>query len=309
LVTLSTDEIEALNGGHPVTRLLGDDPSRELTVFGAIWIDAPAQDYLNALRDIERLEHGGGFALTKRLSDPPRREDFIGMMLPDVDVAALRSCRVGSCDIKLTGASIERLRHEVDWSSATAAEDASHLAQRMALSVVKAYQTGGNAALGIYPDDTRGTVPGVELSELIRRLPLLWRNEPELRRYLLDYPSAQLPDSTSFFYWQLVHFGLKPTIRINHVIIAEAPDHVVVASKQLYASHYFRAALEIRELIPDLSRGRGFWLIDVSSARVDGLRGFIGFFVRGRVRSEGLKRLSRGLQATKSMLERTASTN
>lgn len=62
---------------------------------------------------------------------------------------------------------------------------------------------------------------------------------------------VQLPNGTSFLYWQETEFGLKPTIRINHLTIREAPDSTVVASKMLYASHYFWTALELRVLLPD----------------------------------------------------------
>ena len=45
-------------------------------------------------------------------------------------------------------------------------------------------------------------------------------------------------------------FGLKPTIRINHVVIDERPEAVAVASKQIYATHYFWTALELRCSFP-----------------------------------------------------------
>jgi hypothetical protein len=135
---------------------------------------------------------------------------------------------------------------------------------------------------------------------------LLSRSESDFRRFLIDYPNAPLPNATSFFYWQLVQFGLKPTIRINHVVTAGAPDHLVVASKQLYASHYFRTAVEIRHLISDPERGRGFWLLNVSAARVDGLSGLLGSMIRGRVHAETLKSIADVLQATKLKLEALA---
>jgi len=89
----------------------------------------------------------------------------------------------------------------------------------------------------------------------INPMPALPLYEPALRQYLLDYPNAQLPNATSFLYWQQVRFGLKPTVRINHVVMMDEPDRIIVASKQLYASHYFWTALELRVLISDPSRG------------------------------------------------------
>jgi hypothetical protein len=73
---------------------------------------------------------------------------------------------------------------------------------------------------------------------------------PELRRYLLDYPNGRIADGDSFFYWEKVAFGLKPTIRVNHAVIyrgrTQGHDVGVVAIKQLYATHYFQTALDCR---------------------------------------------------------------
>ena len=48
------------------------------------------------------------------------------------------------------------------------------------------------------------------------------------------------------FYWDNVNFGLKPTLRIVHVLTmgGEEPDQpaYVIAEKQLYSSHYFETA-------------------------------------------------------------------
>ena len=56
---------------------------------------------------------------------------------------------------------------------------------------------------------------------------------PELRRYLLEYPNAELAGADSFFYWEKVSFGLKPTMRVNHGVIyrgrAQGRDFGVVA--------------------------------------------------------------------------------
>jgi hypothetical protein len=77
-----------------------------------------------------------------------------------------------------------------------------------------------------------------------------------------------------------------------------------VANKQLYASHYFWTALELRVLLPDPPRGPGFWLVTVSRSRSDGLSGFVGRVIRGRVRSEARRGIETALAATKRTLER-----
>jgi hypothetical protein len=79
---------------------------------------------------------------------------------------------------------------------------------------------------------------------------------------------------TSFLYWQDVQFGLKPTLRISHLSIREGPEDTVVASKMLYARHYFWTALELRTLVPDPSRGQGFWFFTTRRSRVRRLKPF-----------------------------------
>ena len=71
----------------------------------------------------------------------------------------------------------------------------------------------------------------------------------------------------------------------------------------IYASHYFWTALDLRVLVPDPSRGRGFWFVNVSRSRSDGLNGFVGRLIRGKVRNEAQKGLDAALKATKARLE------
>jgi hypothetical protein len=44
---------------------------------------------------------------------------------------------------------------------------------------------------------------------------------------------------------------VKRTFRISHLTIRRGPEDTAVASKMLYASHYFWTALEVRALITD----------------------------------------------------------
>jgi hypothetical protein len=91
---------------------------------------------------------------------------------------------------------------------------------------------------------------------------------------------------------------------LNHVAIQEGADGAIVASKQLYSSHYFWTALEVRVLVPDPSRGTGFWFVNLNRSRSDGLTGFVGRIIRGRVREGARSGLEAGLAAVKRTLER-----
>src|SRR5690606_10196561 len=80
---LSAGERQQLLAGQPVTKLLASDASKEVAVLGAVWVDAPMDRYIEAVTDIEAFERGGGFTVTKTISNPPRLEDFAAMKLPD----------------------------------------------------------------------------------------------------------------------------------------------------------------------------------------------------------------------------------
>jgi hypothetical protein len=73
-----------------------------------------------------------------------------------------------------------------------------------------------------------------------------------------------------------------------------------------YASHYFWTALEIRVLVSDPSRGTGFWFVTVNSSRCDGMSGFFGRLIRGRIRREVQTGVLAYLSATKKKLEQQA---
>jgi hypothetical protein len=294
---------EALLAGRPVVKLLDADPAKEIAVLGAIWVNAPRSLYVQQVKNIEQFERGSGFRITRPISDPPRADDFAALTISDEDFEDLKDCKIEDCVLKLDADGVQALRAEVDWRKATAKADATALFRRLALDYVNGYREGGNGRLGIHRDRERPTFVANEFRSMIERLPRLAAELPDLTRYLLEYPNATLANSTDFLYWQETQFGLKPTVRISHLVIQEHPDQTVVASKMLYASHYFWTALELRVLLRDPAGGPGFWLVTVNRSRSDGLSGLTGRVIRARVRSEVEDGTRAALTATKTRLE------
>ncbi|MEO6212059.1 MAG: hypothetical protein ABIP65_00400 [Vicinamibacterales bacterium] len=296
-------ERKSIRTGAEFTKLLDGESSNEVIVFGSVWINAPMERYVAAVGDIESFERGGGFRITRKISSPPTLEDFAALKLPAEDVSDLRACRVGECSVKLSEQAINAFRTQVDWKAAGAPAAADTLMRRLALEYVTGYLAGGNARLAVYRDKSRPTVVADEFRAMVGQVPDLTTEMPMLRRYLLEYPTFALPDSTSFLYWQETRFGLKPTIRISHLVIQARPGVTLAASKMILATHYFRTALELRALMPDPARGPGCWLITTNRSRSDGLTGFIGRIVRVRARSGAQRATSAALASTKRILE------
>lgn len=303
VVKVTASERQSLVGGEPLAKLLDADETREVAVFGAVWIGAPMQRYIDAIRDIETFERGGAFIVTKKIGTPPAASDFDRLQLPADDVADLRSCKVGDCDVKLGEQALQSLRSEIDWTRSDTEAQASALMRRLALQYVTGYLEGGNSRLAVYRDSSRPTFVAEELRGMIEGMPELTSYMPDVRRYLLEYPAATLPGSESFLYWQEAVFGLKPTIRISHATISQRATDAIVVSKLLYASHYFWTGLELRLLLADPSRSDGFWFVTLNRSRSDGLSGFTGMVVRGRVRTEVLTAGLSALRATKQRME------
>jgi hypothetical protein len=300
---LTVEERNRLASGDPVTKMLDADETKELAVFAGAWIRGSMRRYVEAVKDIETFERGGGFRVTKRVSTPPTLDDFRELRVPDEDLDDLRSCRVGACEVRLGEQALQQLRSAVDWNAPNARTVANGLIQRLALEYVTGYLEGGNDRLAVYRDRSRPRFVADEFRAMVDEMPELTTYMPDVRRYLLEYPKVTMPDATSLVYWQEVQFGLKPTIRISHLTVREGAGDALVTSKMLYASHYFWTGLELRALLSDPVRGEGFWLVTVSRSRSDGLGGVTGMFVRGRVRSEVEQGALDALHWTKNWLE------
>lgn len=299
---LSTAERRRIHEGGAVTKLLDSDVTKEVAVFGVIWIDAPVRRLVESYKNIEKHETGEGFHRTRRLGTPPRVEDFAEVRLPAGDLEDLRACRPGRCELQLTEYAANLMKREVDWTAPDADAAAEQVLRRWLADLVTGYLEGGNDRLPVYHDASTTVPVAREFRTLVDHSVSLVPY-PELVRYLLDFPRATLPGATSFLYWQEASFGLKRTTHISHLVIAEREHETVMLSKMLFATHYFWTALDVRVLIPDPARGPGFWFVTASRTRLDGLSGFTGFFVRRRVRSQVQDGTMKILLTTKRKLE------
>ncbi|MYK86982.1 MAG: hypothetical protein F4018_00710 [Acidobacteria bacterium] len=105
---------------------------------------------------------------------------------------------------------------------------------------------------------------------------------------------------------------MKPTIRLNHVTICPLPDRLstgvayAIATKQLYASHYFHTTLELRFLLDrtDADGREGSTLISITRSRNDGMTGFRGLFLRPIIRRRSRDAVRNYLEHVKRQVER-----
>ena len=72
----SDEEIRAAERGEAVSKLLETPLRREVAVLGIVRLEVPIDFFLEKYEDIETFEKGSGTPQIKKLSDPPRPEDF-----------------------------------------------------------------------------------------------------------------------------------------------------------------------------------------------------------------------------------------
>jgi len=309
-VDLTSQQMAAIDAGRPVAKVLSWGAPSEFFLFGAVHVDAALDGYLTMARNVERLKSTKGYLGAGELSDRATVADLSALTMDADDVKALRNCRVGSCDVQLPVASIAAFRDAA--ASANTAEPVNLLARSTILELVQAYRQRGNPGLGEYRDKADPVRIGEQFAAMIEHASPFTSLLPDLRRYLLEYPAATLPGADSFFYWEKVAFGLKPTTRVNHAVIYHEQltnrASGAVAIKQLYASHYFHTALDISVCIADgaAQDARGFYLITLKSSEQDGLTGVKGSVLRNRVVDKTRTSLESALASIKRTLEQPA---
>jgi hypothetical protein len=282
----------------------GPEPS-ETRLMGVVRIQGAPEELVERYRDIVAFESGTGVLQIGRFSEPPRVEDLRSLTFDEEDIEDLKRCRPGDCEIKMSTPMMDAFR-QIDWARPDAIERANHLARTMIVDFLESYRSGGNQALGVLHDKQKPLLVRRQFEEMMADpdLPVIF---PDLVRFLLEYPSAALPGSEELFYWSKVQFGLKPLIRLSHVVIWQAPGPEpvkwVLASKMLYSTHYFYTGVELKFLAQEEDSPGAYYLVVSNRSRSDGLTGLTGALIGGKIRGEAREGLERYLRSVKSELE------
>jgi hypothetical protein len=306
---LSHEQIEDMQHGKTIAKIVESHNPDEVFVFGSVYIASTPESYLKLAADIGELRKLPSYLAIQKFSDPPQLSDLEGFTVEDKDIEELKDCKPGHCELQLPAEAMEEFQRTIQWSAPDAATQVNRLAQQMALQALLAYIRGGDSALGTYRDKKHPAGVADSFQSLLSQLQALPVYLPDLDRYLLEYPKFNTPNVETQFYWEKVNFGLKPTLRIVQAVLYRGTQPTgpafAVAVKQLYSSHYFRTALDLTVCVRDKPDERGFYLITVKGSQQAGLTGFKGGIVKhvavGKTRSS----LERALATIKQKLEAT----
>ena len=294
-LVVTVGERQRLDRGEVLVRVLPAE-HRELAVFAAVSVKADADRLVEWVRNIAALKQSSYVLAIRRFSDPPCLEDLDDLSLDEQDLQDVRQCRPRDCALKLGAEEMMLLqRAALDagplWRSRL--QDAFRL---VVLHRVQAYLGAGQSAL---PDSADGHAPAslqAGFSGILTHSLPVTQNLPAFSDYLGRYPDAPMPDVESFLYWSKERFAGKAVVSVTHVaILRAAPEtglDVLVAGKQVFATHYMTGSLNLTALL----HGPGeapHYVAYFNRSQVDVLGGFFGGLARhimeGRVKSESSK--------------------
>lgn len=291
-ITLSDRDRQRLDAGRPYIRVLpGAD--REIAVLAAVAVDFDGDRVAAWMRHIEALKKSAHVPAVGRFSDPAGPADMAAHEFGDDDLQHLRDCTLENCDVKLTAAEIAEVRAALDTAGDDWRPAAQDVFRRIAADRVTAYRRAGLQAVGPWADGHSETPPADVHRMLVDRSPYLTHKLPRVADHLAGFPHGSVAGAESFIYWSIDRFGGRPVTSATHVIIVrpQGPDHpdVLVAGKQIFATHYQNGSLSLTMLLRGCP-GPPHYLVYINRSSVDVVRGMMGWFARriieGRVEDD-----------------------
>ena len=283
-IGLDSAQLALIERGEGVVKVLDTKDRRDVALFGIITSPASRDAYLGQVRDFRNSlrtptrTHFGIF------SDPASAADVEAVTVSMRDVEDMKDCRPGNCVVKLPATDMRRIHEETNWSADDIQAQLSAYARRRLVEYVTDYRARGDSAMAIYDD--RGNLDvhsSAAFAGLLAESPYVYENVPSLGRYLAAYPREKLAGATEVLFWSedaMPH--LRPILSVTHLVVytpAELPGVTLVAAKQLYADHYFEAALDLTCVV---DRQGGSYLLVLRRYRFDNMPSGGLINIRGR---------------------------
>jgi hypothetical protein len=287
-IGLDAAQLALVERGEAVVKVLETQNKRDVAVFGIVTASASRDSYVRRLRDFRQSLRSPARTRFGIFSDPVSATDVQAVTLDKDDAQDLRKCEAGKCDFKLPATEMQRIRNRIDWSNGDQQAQVTAYAQQRLLEYASDYRTRGDAAMVIYDD--RGNVRASDaFGELLAQSPYVYQYAPSLARYLSDYPRAKLNGVSDALFWsETAAPRMRRTLTVTHLAVyspPELPGTTLAAAKQIYANHYFEAALDLTTVVdrPKADGSSGMYLIVLRRFRFDNLPSGGLLNIRGKV--------------------------
>jgi len=257
-IQLTPDQFAAAMRGEAVVKVLDTRERRDIAVFGITTVAVSRVAYVARVRDSKnwlRTPTRSSFGL---FSNPATPADVQAFTISPSDANDMKDCKPGDCIVKLPATDMQRIHTEMNWSAPDLVAQLSAYGRRRLIEYITDYRARGDSALVIYDD--KGNVHASDaFAALLAESPYVYQTVPSLQRYLAAYPHATLADASEVLFWSedvLPH--LRPILSVTHQVVftpPELPGMTLIAAKQIYADHYFEAALDLTSIVETQGQG------------------------------------------------------
>jgi hypothetical protein len=201
---------------------------------------------------------------------------------------------------------IERLHREVNWEAPDYRYQATQLLKQMLVDYVRDYRARGDSALIEYNDKT-DEVRLAEEHQLLMAAPSYINTVLTEFRQHLNGTKPQISLVEDAIVWSKIKFGLKPVITVSHIMVYQRAQksgpQILIASKQIYANHYFDSSLALTAFVNIPGAGPESYLVYENRSRTDGLGGMFSKMKRGIVEDKAIASLKTVLESSKASLD------
>ena len=249
-IGLDSAQLALVERGEGVVKVLDTKDRRDVAVFGIITAGVARDVYVGQIRDFQNSLRTPTRTRLGIFSNPAGAADVEAVTVSPRDVADMKDCRPGDCVVKLPATDMRRIHEETNWSADDLQAQLSAYARRRLVEYVTDYRARGDSAMAIYDDRGNLNVHASEaFAAMLAESPYVYQNIPSLGRYLAAYPREKLAGAAEVLFWSedaMPH--LRPILSVTHLVVytpPELPGVTLVAAKQLYADHYFEAALDV----------------------------------------------------------------
>lgn len=282
-IALDAAQLSAVEHGEPVVKVLETRDRRDVAIFGIITSPESHAEFARAARDFPAALRTPNRSALGIFSTPASPADVAGVTVTERDVAEMKDCKPGDCVVKLPATDMRRIHEQINWSAPDVQAQLSAYARRRLVEYVGDYRARGDSAMAQYDDRGNLTVHASDaFAAQLAESPYVYQNVPSLQQYLGSYPRATLPGASEILFWsEDVLPRLRPILSVTHLVVytpPELPGVTIVAAKQIYADHYFEAALDLTCAV---ERNPGVYLLVLRRYRFDNLPGGI-LNIRGR---------------------------
>ncbi len=285
-IGFDAEQLGTVERGEPVVKVLDARDRRDVVVFGIITLPASREQYVRALRDFSTSLHTPNRTQLGIFSNPANLADVAAVTINTRDVGEMKNCKPGDCVVKLPATDMQRIHDQTHWSAPDVQAQLSAYARRRLVEYVTDYRRRGDSAMAVYDDRGNLTVRSSEaFGAQLAESPYVYQTVPSLQRYLADYPRGSLPAGAAeiVFWAEDVMPHLRPILSVTHLVVytpPELPGMTLAAAKQIYANHYFEAAVDLTAVV-DRNPPPGAYLVVLRRYRFDNLPGGI-LNIRGR---------------------------